>query len=413
MISPTSATQRHLFIDLWTRMCRWSPKAVTITGRPVFPLVLAADGDGTVTAQPVLETYPMGTTVTVTTDPAGGNQFLNWTGNVPAGHELDNPLSLAMTTDTLLTAHFAADPAALPAPAGLSATEGEYSYKVETAWNAVTSATHYRLWRSVEGGTLKTDLTGWQTALSFRDDSAMPGGHYQYWVQAAANATGLHGSVLSDPMTGWVAGSLTEEKVYRVTYRDCQLQTDTPETSDLLFSNVGSKASVKIAWMKKGMPANASNKPGTHYITVGTIPLLRIEGGLTSLFCDAPVARLEVTGEVKRLTANDEIRVVEAGGIGSVQMKSQKDALASPAQYAWTSIETAQSATPMSLQASGVLIKSFEANQPVKLISVGTKKYVDPATREKRLSLGGLGAVERVVADVWGNGTASERSGMR
>ncbi len=401
----------HLFIDPLDADVSLVAESGHDYRAPRFPLVLAADGDGTVTAQPVLETYPMGTTVTVTADPAGGNQFLNWTGNVPAGHELDNPLSLAMTTDTLLTAHFAVDPDTLAAPTGLTATQGEFSYKVEAAWDAVTSATHYRLWRAVEGETQKVDLTGWQTAPSFRDESAMSGVHYQYWVQAAADAVGAHGSLLSSPATGWVVGSLAEEKVYRVTYRDCQIQTDTPEASDLLFTGVGSKASIKIAWMKKGMPSNASNKPGTHYVTVRTIPQLRVEGSLTSLYCDAPVARLEVTGEVKRLTANDEIRVVEAGGIGSIQMKAQKDAQGSPAQYAWTSIETAQSATPMSLQASGVLVKSLVANQPVRQISVGTKKYVDSATREKRLSLGGLGSVERVVDDVWGTVTVPEEVG--
>ncbi|HPS01357.1 MAG TPA: hypothetical protein PLA90_07430, partial [Candidatus Sumerlaeota bacterium] len=81
-----------------------------------------------------------------------------------------------------------------------------------------------------------------------------------------------------------------------------------------------------------------------------------------------------------------------------------RNAMGLPAQYGWTSIETAQSTLPMSLQASGLLIASLKANQPVKLLSSGTKKYVDSATRAKRLSLGGLGSVERVVEDVWGNG---------
>ncbi|HNY28488.1 MAG TPA: hypothetical protein PKH31_14015, partial [Candidatus Sumerlaeota bacterium] len=283
----------HLFIDPLDADVSLVAESGHDYRAPRFPLVLAADGDGTVTAQPVLETYPMGTTVTVTADPAGGNRFLNWTGNVPSGHEQDNPLSFAITTDTLLTAHFAVDPDTLPAPAGLSATEGEFSYKVELAWDAVTSATHYRLWRAVEGETHPVDLTGWQTAPSFQDNSAMPGVHYQYWVQAAASEMGLHGSVLSQPATGWVAGSAAEEKVYRVTYRDCQIQTDTPEASDLLFTNAGSKASVKIAWLKKGKPSNAVNKAGIHYITVRTIPQLRVEGGLMSFYSDAPIARLE------------------------------------------------------------------------------------------------------------------------
>ncbi|HPS02886.1 MAG TPA: hypothetical protein PLA90_15210, partial [Candidatus Sumerlaeota bacterium] len=171
----------HLFIDSLDPDVSLVAESGHDYRAPQFPLVLVADGDGTVTAQPVLETYPMGTTVTVTADPAGGNRFLNWTGNVPSGHEQDNPLSFAITTDTLLTAHFAVDPDTLPAPAGLSATEGEFSYKVETAWDAVTSATHYRLWRAVEGETHPVDLTGWQTAPSFQDNSAMPGVHYQYW----------------------------------------------------------------------------------------------------------------------------------------------------------------------------------------------------------------------------------------
>ncbi|HNY28114.1 MAG TPA: InlB B-repeat-containing protein [Candidatus Sumerlaeota bacterium] len=378
-----------------------------------FALTLTADGDGTVTAQPSLPAYLDGTTVTVTATPAEGHFFSGWSGDFPAGHEQDNPLLLTLTTTLSLTAHFAVQP--IVAPTSLTATTGTFSYKVETAWDAVTSATHYRLWRAAEGGTDPVDLTGWQTATTFRDESVTPGVTYHYWVQAAANATGFRASALTGPVAGWAAGNPMDEKVYRVTYRDCQILTDTPTSSCLLFTNVGNKASVKVTWMKRGVPVNARNKPGTQYVTARTIPQLRVEGSLTSLYCDAPVTHLEVTGVLKRLTANDEIQLVEASGAGTIQMKAQKNALASPPEFARTSILMAQNWTPMVVQTSGVVIEYFNVNQPVKSLRADTKKYVDPVSRQKRVSLGGFGPVERVRADAWGQGsvpTASEGSGL-
>jgi hypothetical protein len=368
-----------------------------------FALTLTADGDGTVAAQPALPAYLDGTTVTVTATPAEGYFFSGWSGDFPAGHELDNPLLLTLTTTLSLTAHFAVQP--IEAPTSLTATTGTFSYKVETAWDAVTSATHYRLWRVAEGETDRVDLTGWQTATTFRDESVTPGATYHYWVQAAADATGFRASALTGPVAGWAAGNPTPSKVYRVTYRDCQILTDTPTSSCLLFTNVGAKASVKVTWMKRGVPVNARNKPGTQYVTARTIPLLRVEGSLTSLYCDAPVTHLEVTGVLKRLTANDEIQFVEANGAGSIQMKAQKNALASPPEFARTSILMAQNWTPLSVQTSGVVVEYFSVNQPVKSLRADTKKYVDPVSRQKRVSLGGFGPVERVRADVWGQGS--------
>jgi hypothetical protein len=379
-----------------------------------FALTLTPDGDGTVAAQPALDTYLAGTTVTVTATPGVNSLFAGWTGDIPAGHELDNPLLLTMTTPLSLTAHFVIEPIA--APTRLTATTGAFSYKVETAWDSVASATHYRLWRSIGVGTDKVDLTGWQTATTFRDESMTPGVTYQYWVQAAMDDTGSRASALTGPVAGWAGGSPTDEKVYRVTYRNCQIQTDVPNASDLLFSGVGEKASIKIAWLKQGVPVNARDKQGTRYITARTIPQLRVEGSLTSLYCDAPVTHLEVTGVLKRLVANDEIRFIVANGAGSIQLKAQKDALASPPEYARTSILMAQNWTPMSVQTSGVVIEYFTVNQPVKSLRADSKKYVDSLTRQKRVSLGGLGTVERVGADVWGQGTVpavSEGSSIR
>jgi hypothetical protein len=127
---------------------RIQPLFEPIVTPDTYALNLASEGNGTVAAQPALPAYPVGTTVTVTATPGAGYLFTGWSGDTQAGHELDNPLFLTMTTTVSLTAHFAIEP--LSAPAALSATTGDYSYKVETAWDTVTSATHYRLWRAAE-----------------------------------------------------------------------------------------------------------------------------------------------------------------------------------------------------------------------------------------------------------------------
>ena len=51
---------------------------------------------GTVTKNPDLPTYPLGTVVTLTPVPDAGYTFASWSGTCRAGHELDNPLTLTM-----------------------------------------------------------------------------------------------------------------------------------------------------------------------------------------------------------------------------------------------------------------------------------------------------------------------------
>jgi len=64
---------------------------------------------GVLTKDPNLEWYPLGTPVTLTAEPAGFGplcEFAQWTGDVPMGHEFDNPLSLTMDNYKSITAHF-------------------------------------------------------------------------------------------------------------------------------------------------------------------------------------------------------------------------------------------------------------------------------------------------------------------
>lgn len=65
---------------------------------------------GVVTKDPNQEWYTLGTPVTLTAEPVGFEplcEFDQWSGDVPAGHERDNPLSLTMDGYKRVTAHFA------------------------------------------------------------------------------------------------------------------------------------------------------------------------------------------------------------------------------------------------------------------------------------------------------------------
>lgn len=62
--------------------------------------------NGTVTKIPDLPSYPQGSSVQLTATPSGGYFFVSWTGDIPSGHEADNPLTLVMDANKNLTANF-------------------------------------------------------------------------------------------------------------------------------------------------------------------------------------------------------------------------------------------------------------------------------------------------------------------
>ena len=61
---------------------------------------------GSVTKNPDQPSYAYRTTVQLTASPSAGFDSVNWFGDVPAGHERDNPLTLSMDTSRILTAYF-------------------------------------------------------------------------------------------------------------------------------------------------------------------------------------------------------------------------------------------------------------------------------------------------------------------
>ena len=61
---------------------------------------------GSVTKDPDQPTYPFGTNVTLTPIADAGYSFSSWSGDVPAGHATDNPLSVTMNQNRTITANF-------------------------------------------------------------------------------------------------------------------------------------------------------------------------------------------------------------------------------------------------------------------------------------------------------------------
>ncbi len=68
-----------------------------------YTLTTAEGDNGTIGQDPVLETYPFGTEVTLTAIPAEGYQFAGWSGDRTG---TENPLVVTITGDTHITAGF-------------------------------------------------------------------------------------------------------------------------------------------------------------------------------------------------------------------------------------------------------------------------------------------------------------------
>jgi hypothetical protein len=71
-----------------------------------YTLTVSVVGNGSVTKDPDQQTYDHGTTVTLTATPDTGYHFVSWSGDVPSGHETDNPLTITMNSNKSITATF-------------------------------------------------------------------------------------------------------------------------------------------------------------------------------------------------------------------------------------------------------------------------------------------------------------------
>lgn len=69
-------------------------------------LTISAGTGGTTDPAPGTHNYDEGTDVPITATPDTNHRFSGWTGDVPSGHENDNPITITMDSDKSVTASF-------------------------------------------------------------------------------------------------------------------------------------------------------------------------------------------------------------------------------------------------------------------------------------------------------------------
>ncbi len=78
-----------------------------------YVLTTNNDGNGTVSLTPSSGTYAPNSNVQATAVNNSGYAFDHWTGDIPSGHENDNPVTITMDSDKSITAHFVPSSAVL------------------------------------------------------------------------------------------------------------------------------------------------------------------------------------------------------------------------------------------------------------------------------------------------------------
>ncbi|GAG53404.1 unnamed protein product, partial [marine sediment metagenome] len=83
-----------------------SDKSVTANFIRQYTLTVAAGTGGTTDPSPGEHIFDTGTEVNITATPDTNYRFSGWTGDVPSGHENDNPITITMDSDKSVTANF-------------------------------------------------------------------------------------------------------------------------------------------------------------------------------------------------------------------------------------------------------------------------------------------------------------------
>ena len=99
--------------------------------------------------------------------------------------------------------------AALSAPSGVSASDGDYADKVGVMWNTVRGAALYRIFRSVTSSVSSATDVGTTPANYFFDRTAQPNQTYFYWVRAENG--GVNSDLSSADQGLRAAGSFSSE----------------------------------------------------------------------------------------------------------------------------------------------------------------------------------------------------------
>ena len=154
--------------------------------------VEASDSDGN-TLVYSLTSAPSGMTINSSTG------VINWTPDTIGDYSVVLRVSdgEAFDTQSFTLSISLTEITTLSAPTNVSASDNIIN-KVQITWDAVSSATHYQVYKADALLGTKTALSGWQTDTTYDDTTADAGTTYYYWVKAAKSSSGYNASDYSD-----------------------------------------------------------------------------------------------------------------------------------------------------------------------------------------------------------------------
>jgi hypothetical protein len=169
---------------------------IVLAGTDLVTYSLTVSGlHGTVTKIPDYPGYQHGTSVQLSATPDSGYHLVIWSGDVPTGHETDNPLSIVMDQNRVITAYFAVDTSApiLTTPTFASVTDSSAIMGARIASNGNDSITERGIvWSTSPGPTTSdnknttSDTSGVYTVLV----NGLPAGTLVHFRGYAVNSAG-------------------------------------------------------------------------------------------------------------------------------------------------------------------------------------------------------------------------------
>ena len=150
---------------------------------------------GSVTRQPDQPRYQHGTNVQITAIPDASYHFVAWTGDVPTGHETDNPLAVTMDKNLVITASIVLNTSVptliVPTFSGVTSTTAILGAKIASDGNSPINERGV-VWSTSPGPTTAdTKVVAYDTAAIFTDTvGTLPAGTLIYFRGYAINGTG-------------------------------------------------------------------------------------------------------------------------------------------------------------------------------------------------------------------------------
>lgn len=339
-----------------------------------YPLTLTAL-NGSITLNPSKAIYEHGSQVELRAIPDLHYHFTGWTGDIPDGHEISNPLPLTIISPTAVVANFAIDSFTLIATAdegGSVQTDPDqttYDYGASTSITAIADDGY--------------QFTGWSGDVSAQ--------------QAETNPLVL--TVETDTTVKAYFRALPQQANYLVSYRKCSVTID--DNQNITISDSTDKSTIKIVALKT-VPKNTDPKLGKSFYVMGlhAIPSLTIDGPLGKLSTDAEIWSLTSNSTIKKITTKKaNILAINAVAIASIKLTALANS--DEGEFAGLSILTNGSGT-MKASISGAIVENLVTSQTIKSLSLTTKAWKTPS-KTKTWSLGGLGAVADVQTAANGN----------